>query len=309
MAPVNVTADVQALYKAMKGFGTDEAKLNRVLAKATPDQVNAMREEYSKTYREDLIKRLQSETSGNYEDLLVAIARGPLLGDVWALKGAMKGMGTKEAVLNDVLVGRTNADINAIKTEYQKVHRTSLDADLKSDLSAATEKMFLMITAARRNENNVPTIPQQIEQDVTDLQKAFGNFVTKDPVLASQILTSRNDDQLRAIAYTYEQRFREPLSRAIQKSFTGHMEEALLLLLARAQNRALSDATQLEDSMAGIGTKDKLLIQRVVRAHWDPMHMQRVRTEYQNKYKTDLVRRIKGETSGHYEKLLVACVE
>jgi annexin A7/11 len=33
------------------------------------------------------------------------------------------------------------------------------------------------------------------------------------------------------------------------------MEDALLLLVSRAQNRAVSDAEQLEDSMAGIGTK------------------------------------------------------
>jgi annexin A7/11 len=87
------------------------------------------------------------------------------------------------------------------------------------------------------------------------------------------------------------------------------MEGTLLLHLQRAQNRALSDAIKLEDSMAGIGTKDKLLVQRVIRAHWDRRHMAQVRHEYQTKYKKDLVKRVKGETSGDYCKLMVACIE
>jgi annexin A7/11 len=37
--------------------------------------------------------------------------------------------------------------------------------------------------------------------------------------------------------------------------------------------------------------------------------MQQVRAEYQKKYGKDLVRRIKGETRGDYEKFLVALVE
>jgi annexin A7/11 len=37
--------------------------------------------------------------------------------------------------------------------------------------------------------------------------------------------------------------------------------------------------------------------------------MQHVRQAYQTRFKKDLVRRIKGETSGDYERLLVACVE
>lgn len=306
---MDVNSEVEALYKAMKGFGTNESVLIKVLSKQDPIRMNTIREQYQARYHKDLVKHLEDETGGKFEEALVAIARGPLIGDCFALKKAMKGLGTKETMLNDVLIGRSNADIHAIKTEYQRIHHTSLEADLRGDLSAATEKMFIMIVAGTRNEDSAPFNQQQIDQDVKDLQQAFGNFLTKDPVQASQILTSRNDAQLRAIAQAYEQRFHEPFARVLKKSFTGHMEEALLLLLARAQNRAASDAEQLEAAMAGMGTKDTLLIQRVVRAHWNSQHMQQVRVEYQRKYRTDLVKRIKGETSGDYEKLLVACVE
>jgi annexin A7/11 len=293
----------------MKGFGTNEKALTQVLSKQDPIQMNTIREQYQRRYHQDLVEHLKKETSGNFEDLLVALARGPLINDCWALKEAMKGVGTKEDMLNDILVGRSNADLNAIKTEYQKIFRTSLEADLRSDLSQTTEQLFIMIVAARRNEDSVHFDMTRIEQDTKALQKACGNIVTKDPVAASQILTSQNDAQIRAIAERYQANFQESLVKALKKSFSGHMRDALVLFITRAQNKALSDAEQLEDSMAGVGTKNTYLIQRVVRAHWNKQHMQQVKVEYQKKYKKDLKRRIEGETSGDYERLLVACIE
>jgi annexin A7/11 len=61
--------------------------------------------------------------------------------------------------------------------------------------------------------------------------------------------------------------------------------------------------------MHGLGTKDELLINRVVRFHWDRAYMAQVAAAYQRKFGRSLVTRIKGETRGDYEKLMVACVE
>lgn len=301
--------EAEGLRKAMKGMGTDEKALIKILAKLDPVQVNAVSQDFNQMYQRNLKGDLKSETSGYFEKGLVAITSGPLFNDAEALHDAMKGMGTKETVLDDVLMGRTNADINAIKSHYQRTYHRSLESDLKGDLSAATEQLFVMVIAARRNEDAAPVIHQDIQRDVTELQAAFGNMLSKNPVQACQILTSRNDAQLRAIAQEYQLRFQKPLKDAIKSSFSGHMEHALMLHVARAENKALSDAEQLEDAMAGFGTKDELLVQRVVRAHWNRQHMAAVRNEYQRKYKKDLVSRIKGETRGDYERLMVACVE
>jgi len=71
----------------------------------------------------------------------------------------------------------------------------------------------------------------------------------------------------------------------------------------------MRDALLLEDAMAGMGTKDHLLVNRVVRVHWDRNHLAQVKGAYQHRFRTGLVQRIKGETSGDYEKLLCACIE
>lgn len=256
-----------------------------------------------------MVKDIESETSSYFKEGLVEIARGPLATDCHNLFNAMKGMGTKEAILDDILIGRSNADIIAIKQEYQRIFKRTLEGDLKGDLSAATEQMYMMIVSARRAEDSHPVMPQEIEQTVTDLQQGIGNMVSKNAALVCQILTSKNDAQLRAIAQSYQQRFHKDLAGVLKSAFSGHMEDALLLLLARAQNRALAEAARLEESMAGMGTKDVLLVQRIVRCHWDRNFMNAVSTEYKKKYGRDLVKKIEGETRGDYERLMVACVK
>ena len=86
------------------------------------------------------------------------------------------------------------------------------------------------------------------------------------------------------------------------------MESALIHQLRTATDKALRDAMLLEDAMSGAGTKDHLLVNRVVRIHWDPNHVQQVKGAYQHKYHKSLSHRIKGETSGDYEKLMLACI-
>lgn len=86
------------------------------------------------------------------------------------------------------------------------------------------------------------------------------------------------------------------------------MELALLQQLRTGTDRAMRDALLLEDAMAGAGTKDKLLVNRIVRIHWDPAHMQQVKGAYQHKFRQSLAHRVKGETSGDYERLMIACL-
>jgi annexin A7/11 len=201
----------------MKGFGTDEKALIKHLAGLDPLQVNVVRETYHRRFNRHLLNDVQSETSGWFERGLCAIIRGPLMEDVVQLHDAMDGPGTKESVLNDVLLGRSNADMQAIKAMYRTTFRTSLESDIKADLSMKTERHFLMVLAANRNEESAPVIPQQVDQDVMELYKATEGKVGTDELLVCNILTQRSDAQIRAIAHTYKQKFTRDLETVIKK--------------------------------------------------------------------------------------------
>ena len=167
----------------------------------------------------------------------------------------------------------------------------------------------MMIIAARRAEDSAPVQPHDIERDTTELQRGMGNMISKNASSVCDLLFTRNDAQIRAIAQTYQQRFHEPLIKAIKSKFSGHMEDALVLLIERATNRPEAEARRLEESMAGLGTKDELLVQRVVRCHWDQGFMRAVSEAYTNLYRKTLVRRIEGETRGDYVSLLIMIIK
>lgn len=201
----------------MKGFGTDEKTLIRVLATKDPLQIDAIRDAYSRHIGRNLQKDIESETKGYLEKGLVALARGPLANDVHLLREAISGPGTNEEILNDVLLGRSNADMHAIKSMYQREFGRSLEADVKGDLSMKTEQHFLIALGANRAEESAPIIPQAIDQEVQELYRATEGKMGTDEMLVCSILSTRSDSQIRAINETYERKFRRRLEDVIRK--------------------------------------------------------------------------------------------
>ncbi|KAI9792165.1 MAG: hypothetical protein M1816_002705 [Peltula sp. TS41687] len=309
MAGGDASQDAAALNGAMKGFGTDERTLIQVLSKKDPLQMALLVSTFQRKYGKSLSSWIESETSSYFRDGLIALVRGPLGQDVYNVHRAIKGLGTKEDLLNDVVLSRTNADLNAIKQEYQRTYRLSLEKEIREDLSMKTAELFQMVMAAQRAEESAPVIPQDVDRDVMALHQATSGGMGTDQTTTCRILSSRSDGQLRAIAQAYERRHGTKLERVIEKEFSGHMEDALLMILRGATDRAMRDALLLEDTMRGAGTKDDMLLNRVIRYHWDRNHMAQVKGAYRHGYKRELASRIKGETRGDFEKLLLACIE
>lgn len=304
-----MSAQADGCRKAMKGFGTNEGALIQALAKVAPDQISALKQQYQSRHHRHLENDVQSEVSGYFEMCLLSILRGPLQQDVWCLNKALKGAGTHEELLDEILIGRSNADINAIKTVYQREYRRSLEKDVKDDLSAKTERMYSMILAGTRQEDSAPVLPQAVDADVTEIHRATEARAGAEQLTVCSILTNRSPGQIRAIAQAYEKRYRRPLEKVLISEFSGHMEDALVQMVRAGADPAMRDAINLEHSMAGAGTKDEMLIIRVTKVHWNPHHLHNVKGAYKVRYGKDMISRIKGETSGDYEKALVAMLQ
>lgn len=211
------SSDAQALRTAMKGFGTDEKLLIRVLANKDPLQIETIKAAYKRNIGRDLIADIKSETSSWFEKGLVALCDGPLMHDVHMLFNAVDGPGTKESVLNDVLLGRSNADLRAIKSAYQQTYRRSLEDAVRGDLSMKTERHFMIVLQAARAEDAVPVNKAEVDRDVQELYNATEAKLGTDEMKVCSILSTRNDDQIRAIAYEYQQKYARSLEQVIRK--------------------------------------------------------------------------------------------
>lgn len=306
----NAGPDVDALMKAMSGFKRDHATIIRVLSKADPVHMAAIRQTYAqRNGGSSLESKVESSFRSHYGDLLLQLVRGPLLSDAHNVNRAVKGLGTKEDMLNDVLIGRSNADMQAIKAAYQQTFKRTMESDVEGDLSLKTKTMFQLVMRASRTDESYPYNPAEISRDTDALNQATrGPSIATNQETVFTILTQRSDNQIRAIAQDYQQKYHKSLEDTIKSNFSGHMQDALLLALGRATDRAKSDAYGLEATMKGLGTKDNLLVNETVRIHWNHQHMDQVKRAYQHFFKRDLVQRVKGETSGDYRDALVGCL-
>lgn len=308
MAPSDLALDANALRAAMKGFGTKQKVLIGVLCKADPLAIERLKDTYTKNIGRDLKKDIISETSGNFETVLVTLLHGPLKQDVYALRKALKGAGTDETMLNDVLLGRSNADLRAIKTAYTKEFNRSLEADVREDLSGDVKAVFNIVLTASRPEENAPITDDEIENALKDLSNAMNAFIS-DGAIVGRILARHSNAQLRQIKEHYDAKYKTVLERTIETKFSGHIRAALLAILQSAVDPIKRDVEGIEDSMKGLGTKDAYLIERLVRIHWDRARMENVKFVYKRMYHKDLSSRIKGETSGDYRAALLAMLE
>ncbi|PKU29286.1 annexin a8-like protein 1 isoform x3 [Limosa lapponica baueri] len=81
----------------------------------------------------DLIESLKSELSGDFERLMVALMYSPFKYDAKELHDAMKGVGTSEDVIIEILASRTKAQIKEIIKAYKEVElepQLDVNADL-----------------------------------------------------------------------------------------------------------------------------------------------------------------------------------
>ena len=99
-------ADAQALRDAMKGLGTDEATLIKIVANRTNAQRQQIKLQYKAMFGRDLVADLKSDLHGKFEDAMVALFSEPIVYDCEELRKAMKGLGTNEDTLIEIIASR-----------------------------------------------------------------------------------------------------------------------------------------------------------------------------------------------------------
>jgi annexin A7/11 len=231
---------------------------------------------------------------------------GPLGYDVDLARKALAGVGTDEFLLVELILGRPGHEIRWLKTGYRLKYGKDLTEVIKNDLSGRVERMFVMALHTQKPENEPYLDYARVETDVDALNAASKK---KDETPFFEILINRSNAHLGAVIEKYGSKYKS-LSKIIKKTFSGITERALLYIVhgvkhKRDRQGIWRDAKLLEATMAGLGTRDTQLIYRIVRAHWNPVRLEAVKTAYKNRYGKTLESRVKGETSGPYKDLLI----
>uniref|UniRef100_A0A8C6UZA4 Annexin n=1 Tax=Neogobius melanostomus TaxID=47308 RepID=A0A8C6UZA4_9GOBI len=287
--------DSEVLRKAMKGFGTDEQAIIDLLGSRSSKQRVACLKAFKTAYGKDLIKDLNSELSGDFRKLVMAMMKTPTQLDAYEIKNAIKGAGTDEACLIEILSSRSNAEIKEISRVYKEENKKKMEDAITSDTSGHFRRLLISLAQGNRDEREHVDV-SLAQQDAQALYAAGENKLGTDESKFNAILCARSKSHLRAVFTEYQRMCGRDIEKSIDREMSGDLESGML---------AVGKCTRVETVLSchGAGTKDTTLIRIMVsRSEVDLLD---IRKEYVKNYGKSLYTHISGDTSGDYKKLLL----
>lgn len=296
--------DAKELKLAMKGVGTDEKSIIKIVSNRTNAHLQKVRSSYKSIYQEDIIEDLKSELSGDLKDTIIALFYEPTEYDCHQLNKAMKGLGTDEDTLIEIIGTRPGWMIKNIRTKYTEMFDQDLVEQVESETSGSFKKLLVSLLQGNRSENNCPNI-DKCKQDADDLYKATEGWNTDESVF-NKIFVTRSPMELAYIAKYYREYKGNSILKTIEDEFSGDTEKLYKAIVHAVINPSEYFAKRINEAIKGVGTNENLLIRVVVTR--GEIDMPLIKQYYKKLFNKDMIEDIKDDTSGDFQDLLVELV-
>jgi len=287
----------------VKGIGTDDKALVKEIAYHTNEQLFKINLEYQKKYEKNLYQAIKDDTSGDYCDLLVSLVMPAADYRAYLIRTSLAGAGTDEDALIDVFAHATNKEIKDFTEAFQFVTNKNLEKEIADDISGNFKKGILSLLHLFREEEVVD--PSKAVHDAEEVyKKGEGKWGTDDDFFV-KFFTTKSSEHLALVDQAYNSKYGHTLKVAIQKETSGFYER---LLKALVTPRYHYYASRVHDAIAGLGTKDKVLI-RILVLNNSKSHLEQLKTAYQSLYKETLIDAVRGDTSGWYRETFLGILD
>ena len=134
----------------------DMNQLIQIVANRSNSQRKIISQSYFNIYNISILDDLKSELSGHFQDAVIALFYTPVDYDCYQLHKAMKGLGTNEDTLIEILATRSNNRIAEIKKRYPEMYPgKDLTKEVESDTSGFFKKILIrLLDGGRPNKPN-----------------------------------------------------------------------------------------------------------------------------------------------------------
>ncbi|XP_013118539.1 annexin B10 isoform X1 [Stomoxys calcitrans] len=241
----------------------------------------------------------------DYDPIPTVVPAEPLdvEADTTNLRAAMKGFGTDEQTIIDIITARSNAQRQLIKENFLREYGRDLIDDLKSELGGKFEDAIIAL------------MMPPVKYLCTQLHRAMAGMGTNESTLV-EILCTKSNEEMVEIVKCYEDMYDRPLAEHMCSETSGHFRRLLTLIVTGVRDpvgavdaqKAVEQAQQLYSAgEAKLGT-DEEVFNRIL-AHGSFAQLRLVFDDYKQLSGQTIEQAIKHEMSGELHEAMMAIVE
>lgn len=253
----------EAMFGKTMGWGTDEAKIIRVLEKASsPENIASIQKKYLEKYQRTLEYDIRDELSGQdlekalshlrksasieqektdeekEAEVILAVNPKGINQAANDLYKAMDGWGTDEKKIMETLRGKSKAEIKAIQKVYLDHYGISLEWHLKDELSGKDLEEAITLLQA----DSVKSAAKGLENSLS--------FWGDDTAKIEQVLMGLTRQEIEKLKQEHSD-----IKNKVLRSLSGVNKEVVIALLDGNKPRAI--ALRLNEAMKGWGTDEE----------------------------------------------------
>jgi len=284
----------------MKGLGTDDATLINTIVTRPRKHLQQVKAVYPQKHKNTLEKDIKGDTSGNYEDILLALITDRIDYLAQLVSKSVKGLGTNETLLVMVLCTNSGDKIRRIADSFHRQFGKDLTKEVLDDLSGDTKALFKALLEGRKSQDR--NVDESLaKSDAKHLYDAGEGRWGTDEKVFIDILATRSRAQVEAMGRAYADISGHSLAKALDKEVSGTFKAALIALVTPRDEYF---AQLFRAAMEGLGTHDDRLVQLV--AGLTKSQLRAADVWYTHRYGNSLSKDIGKETSGNFKKVLLA---
>ena len=277
-------------YENMKNYiqNKESTKIVEYICNLSNEQRQKFKEMYIASYGTELSKELDSALSGDANYLILGLMKTPVEFDAEKLNISMKGLGTDEETLSEIIATRSSRHLVKVREKYSELYNESLDDAIKGDTSKYYRNILIAMIQGGRSDNPYPDsqrmkdIVNQLKDDNENLQENFVSY-----------LVNCSYSEICTICREYEKAYGKNILEGIKDKFGKDEYNFFKMLLHYISDPGRFFAEKIHE----FNNKDliRIIISR------SEENMDEIRDAYKELYNTELIDDIKNKTNGDFQ--------
>ncbi|KAH7057220.1 hypothetical protein B0J12DRAFT_406384 [Macrophomina phaseolina] len=319
--------DASAILKALTPRDPDADVLIDILPALSHDQLMELRTEYKRICKVqgrgvNLAKHIKMKLpSSNFGKICHITALGRWESESYWANYWYQGNNSKRELLIESLMGRSNYEIHEIIDSFKdKRYGDDLIRCMETELKKDKFRMAVLMAldANRQEEGDVWPLEYR-NRDVDAMYDAVRAREGGESDIL-RIVCSRSDAHLRECMEVYKRKYQSNFAKDVLRKSNNLVGEVCAHILNGVINKPARDAMLLHHALTDLMDSGndretsrherqhryELLISRLVRLHWDKLHLRKVKLDYREKYGRYIEDDIEDATRGDFREFCIA---